>query len=178
MAARIISSFLFIYCVAWWMLNLSGRLTRPKDCLFFAITEFQMKINASTGVLVTLYITCTFKRLIVLSTRKKHTIFIKNVVYQYKKIGPFNYSLITERGREGDRWWTGMDPQDGGGSARQSRGACLLDVHLKNVLVSEFLYTNLFFTSRSERLAPFSFRLLLILTYHTRSLFCAFCGGA
>lgn len=112
------------------------------------------------------------------STRKRHTIFIKNVVYQYKKIGPFNYSLITERGREGGRWWTGMDPQDGGGSARQSRGACLLDVHLKNVLVSEFLYTNLFFTSRSERLAPFSFRLLLILTYHTRSLFCAFCGGA
>lgn len=136
-----------------------------------------MKLDASIEVLVILYY-LDFQKTYRFIYKKesniyKHTIFIKNVVYQYKKIGPFNYSLITERGGEGDRWWTGMDPQDGGGSARQSLGACLLDVHLKNVLVSEFLYTNLFFTSRSERLAPFS----LILTYHTRYLFCAFCGA-
>ena len=61
-----------------------------------------MKLDASIEVLVILYY-LDFQKTYRFIYRKesniyKHTIFIKNVVYQYKKIGPFNYSLITERG--------------------------------------------------------------------------------
>lgn len=63
-----------------------------------------MKLDASNGVLVILYYLDFQMTYRFIYKKYKHTIFIKNVVYQYKKIGPFNYSLITERGgREGDR---------------------------------------------------------------------------
>lgn len=62
-----------------------------------------MKLDASIEVLVILYYLDFQKIYKKESNIYKHTIFIKNVVYKYKKICPFNYSLITERGREGDR---------------------------------------------------------------------------